>query len=181
MTDSAELHKFFRLLDISRIKKSTKDKEDLKVTLKKSRTKGVGLYATKPIKKGQIVAYYKMKLFKYNTYNSPTKGMYAFTAYNKDGSENESLIGDLYLGSIPAPSRNIPYWALFSNEPSKGQDENAYIDEDISKNFRSRNKLKAGETIIYKLVATRNIKPGEEITWCYGSGYYRNYKAPLCE
>ena len=74
-----------------------------------------------------------MKLFKYNTYDSPTKGMYAFTAYNKDGSENESLIGDLYLGSIPAPSRNIPYWALFSNEPSKGQDENAKSEYDSIK------------------------------------------------
>jgi hypothetical protein len=29
--------------------------------------------------------------------------------------------------------------------------------------------------MVYKLIATKNIKDGEEITWCYGEEYNRNY------
>lgn len=32
--------------------------------------------------------------------------------------------------------------------------------------------------MIYKLIATRDIKPGEEICWCYGGAYLRDYESP---
>ena len=35
--------------------------------------------------------------------------------------------------------------------------------------------------VLYRLIATRDIKKGEEITWCYGSLYSRNYETSCNE
>jgi len=85
-------------------------------------------------------------------------------------------MGDLDKESAPQPKNKIPYWAYFSNEPSGKQKENSEIDIAIKDNYRNRKRLKPGDYITYKLKATRNIKPGEEVVWCYGEGYDRNYK-----
>ena len=37
-------------------------------------------------------------------------------------------------------------------------------------------RLKEGDFITYKLIASHNIKAGEEIVWCYGESYARNYE-----
>jgi len=50
------------LFDIKSILKNTPDKDKLYVTLKKTE-KGNSLFATKPIKKGDTIAYYKMMVF----------------------------------------------------------------------------------------------------------------------
>ena len=46
-----------KLLDMDRILKETKNKDKLKVTLKKDKIKGTGIYATKHIKKRETIAY----------------------------------------------------------------------------------------------------------------------------
>ena len=100
--------------------------------------------------------------------------------YNKNGNENKTLVADLYEGSIEKPFRGKPFWAFFSNEPGPGQTENSNMYEDSAKNYRNRNKLKEGDTVIYKLVSTRNILKGEEIVWCYGDNYIRDYQVNSC-
>jgi len=174
--------KFGFLLDIVKIKKETPNLDALKVTLKKSPVKGNGLYATKPIKKGNIIAYYKMKCYNADSKNrGPFGATYLFTVYTKKGTESKTLIGNLYEDSIPPPSRNIPFWAYFSNEPAAGQIANSTININTAGNYRRRAKLNVGDSIVYKLVATRNISPGEEIVWCYGDNYNRSYPvAPAC-
>ena len=150
---------------------------DLKVTLKKN-FKGYSLFAKKPIKRGNVIAYYRFLLHKYDDNFKGKKGdMYVMSVYNKNDRFNPRVIGDVYEGSLDKPKRNIPYWAYFSNEPSGDQGENAILDINLKGNFRNRDKVKAGDTMTYKLVATKNIKPGEEICWCYGGEYQRNYKA----
>lgn len=150
---------------------------DLKVTLKKN-FKGYSLFARKPIKKGNVIAYYRFLLHKYTDDFRGKKGdMYVMSVYNKSGRFNSKVIGDVYEGSLDKPKHNIPYWAYFSNEPSGKQQENAFLDVDPKGNFRNRSTVKAGETMTYKLIASKNIKPGEEICWCYGDSYERNYKA----
>ena len=42
-------------------------------------------------------------------------------------------------------------------------------------NYSDKTYSLAGETGIYKLVASKKIKPNDEILWYYGSGYERNY------
>lgn len=149
---------------------------DLKVTLKKGK-KGVSLYAKKPIKKESVIAYYKFKVFDMDTYDGFMDGMYQFSVYTKSERISSKLIGDLYEGSLREPMYNVPFWAYFSNEPSGPQTENAYMDVNTKYNFRNRDRLKVGDTVIYRLLALRNIKKGEEICWCYGDAYERDYQA----
>lgn len=165
------------VLNINKAKKTGRD-YDLKVTLKKHPFKGTSIYATKPIKKGSTVAYYKFLVNKYDDYFVGQKNdMYAMSVYTKSGRFNSKVMGDIYSGSLREPRRNIPFWAYFSNEPAYPQKENVYLDINLKENYRNRDKVKPGDTMIYKLVALHNINPGEEITWCYGDVYDRNYKA----
>lgn len=161
------------LFDIKYAKKYTKG-YDLKVDLKKN-FKGVSLFAKKFIKKGSVVAYYKFRAYNEKRYISHKDGMYSMAIYNKDGSANEYLIGDIYDGSLDKPKYNIPYWAYFSNEPSGNQSENVYLDHNNKYNFKKRNYIKEGDTLVYRLIALKDIKRGEEICWCYGPYYTRDY------
>jgi hypothetical protein len=150
---------------------------DLKVKLKKN-FKGVSLYARKPIKNGGIIAYYKFIVKKNDdNFQGVKNNMYNITVYSKNGRARDSLIGDIFKGSMAPPKYNIPFWAYFSNEPSKGQKENSRIDTNLKINYKNREKVKPNDTMVYKLIATKNIKAGEEITWCYGEEYERNYEA----
>ena len=154
-------------------------KKKLSVTLKKNKHAGTGLFAVKPIKKGRTIAYYKMKVHQDNdkkSYKSPTKCMYCFSIYTKNQRLSRNLMGDLDKESAPLPRNNIPYWAYFSNEPSGKQTENSEIDIATKDNYKKREKLRHGDFITYKLKATRDINPGEEIVWCYGEAYGRDYK-----
>ena len=71
--------------------------------------------------------------------------------------------------------KGIAYWGYFSNEPSTVQESNTFLDTNLKENYLNRSRVKEGEYFLYKLIASRNIKKGEEITWCYGSLYSRNY------
>lgn len=182
MTDKTEFpNEFKKLLDINRIKKSTKDLDKLKVTLKKDKLKGVGLYATKPIKEGELIAYYKLKTFSFKKYESPTDMVYSFEVYTKKGKESKRLIADICLESIPKPKKNIPYWAMFVNEPYNVSDANAEIDKNLKDNYKHHKRIKKDMYIVYKLIATKDIKPNEEITMYYGAEYHRDYDINIDE
>lgn len=168
-----------KFLDPSYVKRNTPNVNDLKVTVRKHKQKGVGLFATQTIRKGALIAMYRMTVFRLDTYRSPTKGMYIFTVYTKSGRESNTLIGDLSLESLPSPCRGVPFWAYFSNEPSDGEDANAWIDLNLEQNYKDRSRLKEGDTITYKLRAEKTIQKGEEILWCYGDSYARHgYTTP---
>lgn len=218
------------------ILQNTPDLDKLSVTLKKG-DKGVSIFATKDIAKGDLIAYYKMKVYsntkkgvkELTTKDSleelekalkkngqriskrlsgetlqhykkrlvdeineieyhvlylkekrvvpPKKDMYHFMIYNKYGYRYRKLTGDLYSGSLPKPKNNIPYWGYFSNEPNCNQVCNAHVDFLLYENFTLKNRvtIKEGETITYGIVALKNIKKGEEVMWCYGNEYRRDY------
>lgn len=156
---------------------------DLKVTLRKNKYKGVSLYATKPIRKNNVIAYYKFKVYSDKTHKQVKHGMYGMTVYTKKGNESRSKIGDVYPGSLREPKGHISYWAYFSNEPAREpieQYQNSYLDINLNENYRNRSTVKEGDVMIYKLRALRDINPGEEITWCYGGSYGRDY-IPNCK
>ena len=227
LKDSTELFDSSGLFDVKTILQNTPDKDKLSVIIKKDKIKGTCLFATKPIKEGDTIAYYKLMVFtqssskpdlsgydlnglkkicdkldisipqnlsvslskliyenipttliyKNKKWRVPYGKMYNFTVYNKNGRPYTSLIGDLYKGSIPSPVNNIPYWAYFSNEPSPSQKSNSqiFLSNILDDNYKNRTFLKEGDTLVYRLVATTDIKKGEEITWCYGDDYGRNY------
>lgn len=169
------------LLDIDRVLRKTPGVNKLKVTLRKDPIKGSGLYATKNIKKGELIAYYRIYIFDFRKYNSPTHNMYTFNVYTKLGKESKNLIGDLTLDSIPDPINNIPFWAPFVNEPSLGMKTNAEIDLNLDDNYYDVKIMRVGKYMDYKLFATKNIKAGEEIMIYYGEDYVRNYKIDVTE
>ena len=120
---------------------------------------------------------YKFLVNKYDGYTGFKNDMYTMSIYTKSGHFNPRVIGDIYENSLIPPKRGIPFWAYFSNEPSGKQTENCVLDINLKENYKNRDKVKPNDVMIYKLKATRNIKPGEEICWCYGAAYGRNYKA----
>ena len=148
----------------------------LSIKLKKTKEKGLSIFATKNIKKGDVIAFYKCKVFREKTYDSPTNNVYIFEIYKKNGDEYKRLIGDIYEESFLDPIENIPFWAPFVNEPSKHQRVNSEIDINTEENYKDKRFISPGDTIIYKLVATRKIRPGDEILLYYGKEYKRNYE-----
>ena len=138
---------------------------------------GVGLVANRDIQKGTVLSYYKMRVVPYATYRSPTNNMYAFTAYTKGDNPSGRFMGDIAPESLPPAENNVPYWAYFSNEPTRLVGENAEIDVDTKYNYHDhcRTSLKDGDHIRYRLIATKNIREGTPVTWCYGDDYERSY------
>ena len=170
---------FEHTFDRNIILQNTPNLEDLKVTLAETRHAGTGLFTTKVITKGEIVAFYKCIIV---SENNITESQYNLWLTTRDGYQSR-LIGAPYGGSVPPPSNNIPYWAHFANEPSKGTC-NAILYFDHKANFSKfrhadgrvgRKKLKPGETYQFILEASREIQVDDEIVWCYGSDYNRDY------
>lgn len=167
------------ILDIDYIKKHTPNLSNLKVSLKKSKIKGVSLFANRDIKKGEIMAYYKISVYSNQNFKSKTGNMYTIAVNTKNNNYSRSLIGDLSPLSLEKPRGDIPFWGYFSNEPSGSQEINCYIDTNLKENYKYKSRMSPGDTMIYKLRALRQIKKGEEITWCYGPDYNRDYE-PNC-
>lgn len=148
----------------------------MKVEVKRG-PKGVSLFARKPIRRGNIIAYYQFKTNKYEGYTGKKGDMYTMSVYTKGERFNPRVIGDVYEGSLQKPKYNIPFFAYFSNEPSGNQKANAELDINLKSNYRNRDRIRAGDIMVYKLKAAKNIDPGEEIVWCYGDSYDRDYQA----
>lgn len=149
---------------------------NLSVELRETKKKGKGLFATKSIKKGELIAYYKIKVFQKKGYVSPTNSVYLFEVYRKNGEPYKRLIGDVYEDSYPEPLNNITFWAPYANEPSKNQKSNSYIDLNLKENYEGKTYLQDGDIVIYKLVAKKPIRKGQEILWHYGPDYHREYE-----
>lgn len=158
---------------VSQLTKNT----PFKIELKRSPVKGFGIYATQLIEDDEVIALYHIKVFRNAGYESPTDRAYMIGVYTYAGNESRVWIGDIVPESLkpPIPSDDgkyfIPYWAYFSNEPSPDQTENAYIDMNEDEVYFNRKRLKEGDMITYKLIATDDINPGEEIVWDYGKEY----------
>ena len=154
--------------------------KNTKVMVKKSTDLGTELVCTKPIKKKEVIAYYKFKVYnnKDNSHVGYNNYMYTMTVETKSGRSSSTLVGDLFPGSLEMPTEksNITYYAFFSNEPTPQQKQNCYLDSELKLNYKNRSKVKAGDTMIYSLRASHDIKPGEAIVWCYGPEYERHYK-----
>ena len=71
----------------------------LAITLKKDPVKGVGVYAREKISKGDVIAYYKMKVFLSRDHE--TDGVYIFEVYKKNGDAYKRLIGGLSWTTTP--------------------------------------------------------------------------------
>ncbi len=167
------------ILDIDYIKRNTPDIDKLKIKLKKT-FKGISIICTKPIKKGNIIAYYKIKVYKDDdNFHGIKKNMYTFEVKTKNGNSSEKYIGDIYEGSLETPKYGIPFWGYFANEPTSKQRVNAEINTNVKENYKNKDRVKEGDTLVYKLVAKENIEVGEEVCWYYGEFYKRDYEISI--
>ena len=147
-----------------------------KVKLRNSKKYGIELVCSKPIRKGEIVAYYKFKVFRDATYKGFRDNMYTMTVVSKKDNPGRTLVGGLYSGSLELPVKGKTFLAFFANEPSGKIRENCELDVELAYNYRHRKIVLAGDTMRYSLRATKPIKKGERIVWCYGEQYERKYK-----
>ena len=90
----------------------------------KKSNKGNSVFATKFIKKGNIVAYYKFKVYRDSTFKSKSKNVYIMTVYTKSGKSSDVWIGDVGSESMELAKRKIPFWGYLLNEPSLEEEEN---------------------------------------------------------
>ena len=162
-------------MDYRKLVKET-PRHDIKVTLKRSKGKGVGLFATKKIEEGEVIAYYRIKVYRSKDYESPTNNTYLFEVYRKNGDTYKRLTGDIYEGSFPAPIEGITFWAPFANEPAVDQRTNAEIDINLKETYANKTFTMVDDIVDYKLVATRPIRAKDEILWYYGDRYPRDYE-----
>jgi len=161
----AYIPKHYRnLLDVNKILKKTKNINDLKIMPIESKGK-VKLYARKEIDKTEIIAYYKIKIYDFLKYSSPTHGKYQISIYNHLGTEQFDMIGDIYSGSIPKPIQNIPFWGPFITKTTNI--DNSNVELEFNPYYYKNLKIKVGETLIFNFIAKRTIKKGEEILWFY--------------
>ncbi len=168
-------NEYYPFLDPSYIEQNTKDYEKLRVYLKKS-YKGVSLFAREPIKKGQIVSYYKIKVMSERSKVKRVKdGIYTFNIYSKDDEKLKKYYGDICMESLEKPRRGIPFFGYFANEPSNGQVCNTTVDINLKENYSDRDEVRTGEFMIYRLIALRDISIDDEICWYYGDHYDRDY------
>lgn len=175
-------NKMKRMLSVDYQLNATK-KYKLKITLKNTKDKGVGIFATEQIHRDDIIAFYKLVVFDAENYKSPTDNIYTFSVYNRNGTVNDDLIGDIDDTSFHQPINNIPFWGPFVNEPSPKQSINACFNPNLKYNYKlyRRRGIKRGDSLIYSIFAIRDISVGEEINVYYGDEYERNYKVKVSD
>lgn len=128
--------------------------------------KDAGLFATRTIKKGSTIAFYPIVLIDDPGADTtdPLRNYFIEVVYK---GKQSALVGKPDLDAVTKrPSRGVPYTGLYSNEPYPEQRPNA---EMVG---RERRPVLGGK-LLYSLKATRTIKKGEEITWCYGTEFDR--------
>ena len=167
----------YPFLDMPYLINHTRNYDSLKVCLKMTR-KGVGLFARTPIKKGNTVAYYKVKVISERStkYKKVKDGIYTFSIYTKDDEKIKKYFGDICMESLENPRRGAPFFGYLANEPSNGQSCNVSVDTNLKDNYIDREEVRPGDFFLYKLVALRDIPENEEICWYYGDHYDRDYE-----
>jgi len=166
----------YPFLDMDYVIANTKGYHDLKIEIRRT-SKGTSLFAREPIRKGNNIAFYKLKIIKERSRKPRVKGgIYTFSIYDKEGEKIKALTGDLCDESLEQPRRGIPFFAYFANEPSAGQKCNAHMDDSLKENYKDRDTVDEGDFFTYRLLAMNDIAAGEEICWYYGDHYDRDYE-----
>ena len=166
---------FEELINHERILSETPDLDCLSIILRKTKRKGTGVFASKIIRKGELICRYRLKIFSMKTYDQPMGSIYLISIYERNSADINNLVGDIFKGSFPKPINDIPFWGPFCNEPSRNQTINSDLKMNLKYIYKNKKKLKVGDVIDYEIVATKFINVGQEIVWYYGPGYVRDY------
>jgi len=203
-----------RILDAAKVKRDTaaylstigKTENDLTVSLRQNSI-GWGIYANRDFNKGDVVAYYKMRVYSTSstTRPKPTKMArgYANYAIEMRSASNRALgfqiEGNLAPECMQHPGKSgVPYWGFMANEPflkeeiaeyEEGMEHdeqlngNVKLDYDPEYNYAlaGRQKIEPGDHVRLLLRAKCAIDKHEAILWCYGKQFDRSYPTPCGE
>jgi hypothetical protein len=129
--------------------------------------RGSGLFTKVNFKKGDTITLYKAEL-RERTKNDNYE--YAIDEYDKyaDIFYEDELNNSLKCIDLSQCRKNkCTCLGFYINEPTGTEEQNVTY-KDVSDS--------GGKVKIYKIVATKDIKAGDQILWCYGKNYARNYK-----
>ena len=154
---------------------------------------GYGIYANKKFTKGDIVIFYLTKIYdRKNIVETDIDFKYLINLeYFYDNPLYIDKVGVLFSKSNLTPvtiphvkDEKTTFLGYLCNEPSLSEEDNCKIerveynsvmwkksitDEDIKDNISNKYCL-------FKLVATKDINKDDEILWCYGENYDREYE-----
>ena len=140
-----------------------------KVRIKRMRApKQAGMVAMRTIKKGETIAYYPIVLMADPgaATRDPLRAYFIEVRYR---GKQSRLVGKPDLETVTRePTRSIPYTALWANEPYPSETPNA---EMVGR--EPARKPADGDKIKYSLKATKTIRKGQEVMWCYGTDFDR--------
>ena len=168
---------FPQLFDLVQIKKECGKYSNIKTYLKKTKNKGIAVFANRNIKKDEIVCYYLVKIYDRSNFENIFDNIYTISIKGSNGETLNHLTGDIFEQSLLSPTIDgIAYWGYLVNEPSVNKKINcACISCDENSIFKT--KIEHGDLYRFSILALNNIKKGDEITWNYGDRYNRdNYK-----
>ena len=171
------------------------------ITIVEDKVKGYDLVAVRDIPLGDTVAWYRAEVKaapkgKYESLlHDGGHNTYQISVYDRHGEDIVHLTGDLGLDSFPQPcagfnmdgagvrpSKGVPFWGPFVNEPVHAKDENVKLLRNTTGNYKSEKgklpppSLRPGDYVNYPLIATKIIKKNKPIAWCYGPSYDRDYQ-----
>lgn len=102
---------FPHLFNVSLIKETTHNYNHMRVYLKETEHKGVGVFATRRIFANRTILYYKLKIFDTSNYTCLDSAKYSFIVLKGISREyDETKIADLYQNSNPKPRGRKPFW-----------------------------------------------------------------------
>ena len=144
-----------------------------KVEVKESKGKGLGVFATKKIKNGEIICWYDgifVSIKQINARNAIPSLIVGKYGYNQFLSENECIAG------FSKVFRNGGVGQLI-NDYSTTTDPNEGLINILTKKYNCVTERKYDDKGNFKylyFIALRNIKKGEEILHHYGVHYWEN-------
>lgn len=135
---------------------------------------GKGVFASRKIKQGEIITIMPLKVINRGSKEAIKMKDYVIGLSMKYKGSNK-LVATPY---VEKTENYISNDGMYCNEPSINQESNSGVRPIYESWTLLPNKLKiqVGEKYKLAVVAKKNIEKDEEITWCYGPLYYRNYK-----
>jgi len=151
---------------------------------------GYGVFARRNLRKGALVAYYAIKLFRVSKSNKPTPTNDMYVTCAPSSPKNPKGWSRTFYGDIGKHAGDVfgryvfrgkPVCGHVINEPGKGERENCDMpttvwDASLLKDGRKRPHFKAGDVVFHDIKTLRPVKKGEELVTVYNDDYQRNYE-----
>lgn len=146
---------------------------------------GVGVFATRDMRRGERLAEYPVEIVAHCVTDNPS---YCVRVVDADCTTTDCATDhDVHLVASDVTARSLstcnesasnsaPCIAMFSNEPGPSGAPNAQFHwPRVASVGDAARGLAQRRILVSYLTASRDIAAGEEITWCYGRGYHRDY------